>query len=118
MSLLNNERIPVCSEHAPAITERQRLYDSILLFNQKLEQQEKKHAMELQARDMRLKEAVASVQKVLGSRHQVYQEALSHEKLRMEHARLRMEQFRTLAPNASRILGNYRDEGLHLERRY
>ena len=117
MSLLNNERISVCSEHAPAIAERQQLYDSVLLLNQQLKQQQQRHAMELQARDMRLKEAIASVQRVLGSRQQVYQEALSHEKLRMEHARLRMEQFRTLAPNASRILDNYRDGGLHLERR-
>ena len=117
MSLLNNERIPVCSEHAPAVADRQRLYDSVMLFNQKLKEQEQRLAAEIRTRDMRLKEAVAALERVLGSRQQVFQEAVTRERLALEHAKVRMDQFRTLAPNASRLLSAYRTRGLPRGRR-
>jgi hypothetical protein len=117
MSLLNNERISVCREHAHTIAERQQFADSILFFNQKLKEQAQRHAIEVRARDMRLREAVASFQRALGSRQQVYTEAITREKLRLDHARMRMEQLRAFAPNASRLLSAYKRRGILPERR-
>jgi len=117
LSLLNNERIAVCREHAPVVADRQELYDSVLLFNQKLKEQEQRHAAELRQREMKLKEASLAFQRALGSRRQVVQEAVTRERLALEHARVRMDQLRTLAPNASRLLGAYRSGALSQRRR-
>ena len=117
MSLLNNERISVCREHAPVVADRQHLYDSVLLFNQKLKEQEQRHAAEIHEREMKLKEASLAFQRALGSRRQAVQEAVTRERLALENARVRMDQFRTLAPNASRLLSAYRSGALSRGRR-
>lgn len=108
MSVLINERIWVCSEHAPTISARQAFYDANVLFDQRMKERTHRHEAELRERDMKLKEYVASFQNVLGCRHQSYQEALARQRLYLEHARLRMQQLQAIAPSAYSLLANHR----------
>jgi len=93
-----------CSEHAPALAARQQLVDSVLILNEKLKESEKRHAMELQSRDMRLKEVIAGAQGILSHRKQVHDENVDHARLRLEFAQMQLLQLRVLAPNAYRLM--------------
>jgi hypothetical protein len=107
MAMLNDKQYGVCSEHLPDLLLRQKFHDASFLFDQELKVRLQRHQVEIQERDMRLREFVASSQSALGGRQQVLQEAVARQRLYIEHARLRMEQLRVYAPTAYGFLTGY-----------